>query len=129
MTKARILAKLKRKEEAVGIIQELIKNDSENELYYDTYGEILMWSKEFESAIEKYKKAIELLEKKTDIDPDENFSYETFIKMGKCYIEIKNPEAALKHLQRGKKIAEEKNKHFWVKKATHYLKKLEEYTP
>ncbi|KKN37344.1 hypothetical protein LCGC14_0764600 [marine sediment metagenome] len=126
--KVRILAKLKRKEEAVNVIQELIKNDSENELYYDTYGEILMWSKEFENAIEKYEKAIELLESKTDIDPDENFSYETFIKMGKCYYEIKNREAALKHLQWGKKIAEEKNNQFWVKKATIYLKKLEEHT-
>ena len=86
-----------------------------------------MWSKEFESAIEKYKKAIELLENKTDIDPEENFINETFIKMGKCYIEIKNPETALKHLQRGKKIAEEKNKQFWVKKATLILKNLKNY--
>jgi len=122
--KARILAKLKNSKEAVKLIKNLIEGDPENPLYYDTYGEILMWSKQFTTAIEKYLKAIELLEGGVNIDPEENFSHETYIKMGKCYLRIDKPEYALKYLEIGKELAMENHDQFWINKASAYLGEL-----
>jgi len=126
MGKARILAKLEKKEEALEIIRSLVEKEPENALYYDTYGEILMWSGDFEGAIKKYKKAIELIVTDTENTSDENFIHETYIKIGKCYGNVNQRELALKFVKKGKRLAEKKNDEYWMNRATIILKNLKD---
>ena len=86
---------LDKKEEALDLILKLIDNDPENELYYDTYGEILMNFAEYDRAIKQFQKAIE-------ISSNTWYSYQTYIKLGICYKELENFELAIKYLQKGK---------------------------
>ncbi|MBD3211675.1 MAG: tetratricopeptide repeat protein [Candidatus Lokiarchaeota archaeon] len=79
------LSKLEESEEAVKIIKDLINKYPREAIYYDTYGEILMWSNQFEEAIEKLKRAIELLDNNEALEYGEDLRHETHIKMGKCY--------------------------------------------
>jgi len=125
--KASILAKLKRKEESKEIIQSLIEKEPDEAYYYDTFGEIYIWSKEFEEALKKFDKAIELLEKDDEIDPEQDFRHETYIKIGKCYLKLNKLDKAKDYLIKGKKLAEERNNRLWSDKATKYILKLEEY--
>ena len=95
--KAYWLRYLGKKEEALDIVQELIKSEPENTLYHDTYGEILMYFEEFEEATKKFLKAIVL-------DNDSWFIYQTYIKLGTCYLALENYDLAVKNFKMGKNL-------------------------
>ena len=88
---------LDKKEESLEIILNLLEREPENELYYDTYGEILMKFAEYDSAIKQFQKAIE-------ISNDTWYSYQTYIKLGICYKELENYDLAIEYLQKGKEF-------------------------
>ncbi|MFX1569108.1 MAG: hypothetical protein ACFFCV_12155 [Promethearchaeota archaeon] len=98
--KAYWLQYLNKKEEALEIAQTLTTNVPDNGTYHDTYGEILMYYEEYEEAIKKFEKAIE-------IGADEWYINQTYIKLGICYKELGNYKLALENLNKGKRLTEE----------------------
>ncbi|MFX1592973.1 MAG: tetratricopeptide repeat protein [Promethearchaeota archaeon] len=88
---------LDKKEEAIKIIQKLIKEDPENGIYQDTYGEILMYFEDYNEAVKKFLKAIV-------IASDDWYIYQTYIKLGICYKALENYDLALKNLKKGKDL-------------------------
>ena len=86
-----------KKEEALEIIQKLIDTEPKKGIYYDTYGEILMYFEEYEEAIKRFLKAL-LMGK------SEWYVYQTYIKMGICYKALGNGDLASKNLEKGKDI-------------------------
>ncbi|MFW9970327.1 MAG: tetratricopeptide repeat protein, partial [Candidatus Odinarchaeota archaeon] len=93
--KASWLQYLNKKEESLAIIQNLIEQEPNNALYHDTYGEILMFFKDYKQALEEFQRAI-------DIDKDGWFIYQTFIKMGICYNVLENFKLAIRFIKKGK---------------------------
>ncbi|MHA1671439.1 MAG: hypothetical protein ACTSV5_12800 [Promethearchaeota archaeon] len=91
---------LDKKEEALEIIQELIDAEPDNGIYQDNYGEISMYFEEYEEAVKRFLKVLVM-------DNDEQYIYQTYIKLGICYKALRNPDLALKNLKKGKKIANE----------------------
>ncbi len=91
---------LNRKEEALKLIQELVNKAPDNGIYHDTYGELLMYNEDYEQAIEKFLKAIEIV-------GDEWFINQTYIKLGICYKELKQFDIAIKNLKKGKSLTSE----------------------
>ena len=83
---------LDKKEEAIKIIQKLIKSDPENGIYQDTFGEILMYFEEYDEAVKRFLKAIV-------IGSDDWYIYQTYIKLGICYKALENYDLALKNLK------------------------------
>jgi len=93
---------LNKKDEALKILQELIDNEPDNGIYYDNYGEILMAFKEYDEAKKKFVKALVL-------SKDEEYVYQTYIKLGICYKALGTQEdlaLALRNLKKGKEIAD-----------------------
>ena len=122
--KAYWLSYLGRKQEAVQILQKLLKSEPEKGIYHDTYGEILIIFKEYEKAIKQFEKAIE-------INSNDWFIYQTYIKIGICYAALDNSELAIKNLKIGKELTrriisdlESKNK--WLAIADLFLAEMEE---
>ncbi|UCC19578.1 MAG: tetratricopeptide repeat protein [Promethearchaeota archaeon] len=97
--KALWLQYLNRKEESLEIIQNLIKQQPNNATYRDTYGEILMFFKEYKKAINEFQKSLELSD-------DNWYIYQTYIKLGVCYKELENFDLALEYLYKGKESTE-----------------------
>ncbi len=97
VNKAYWLQYLNKKEEALKMIKELIDDSPNNGIYHDTYGEILMHFKDYENAVDKFQKAI-------DISSYEWFIYQTYIKLGICYKELGNYELAVENLKKGKEL-------------------------
>lgn len=95
--KAYWLRYLGKREEAIEVVQELIKKEPENATYHDTYGEILLYFEEFEEAAKKFLRAIVL-------NNDSWFIYQTYIKLGTCYIALENYDLAAKNLTKGKEL-------------------------
>ncbi|MFX1489255.1 MAG: tetratricopeptide repeat protein, partial [Promethearchaeota archaeon] len=95
--KAYWLSYLGRKEDSFNILRELTENEPEKGLYHDTFGEILITFKEYEKAIEEFQKAIE-------IDSNEWYIYQSYIKLGICYSALENLELAVKYLKKGKEL-------------------------
>jgi len=92
---------LDKKEEALKILQELIDSEPDNGIYYDNYGEILMAFKEYDEAKKRFLKALVL-------SKDEEYVYQTYIKLGICYKALGNQQdlaLAVKNLKKGKEIA------------------------
>ena len=117
-----VLAKLKRRDEAIERAEYLIQNDPTNGNYFDSYGEILMMLGDYEKAVEKFKKAIEL-------EPEGWFLYETLIKLGRCQMKLGYNQEAIENIEKGKSFIRRNlpccKKHFtWVEKADKYLKQL-----
>jgi tetratricopeptide (TPR) repeat protein len=98
--KAYWLQFLDRKEEAIAIIQKLIENEPDTGIYYDTYGEILMYFEEYKEAAKKFVKAMVL-------GGHDWYLYQTYIKLGICYIALGNLELGIKNLNKGKDIINE----------------------
>ncbi len=122
--KAYWLSYLGRKKEAVQILQKLLKSEPEKGIYHDTYGEILITFKEYEKAIKQFEKAIE-------INSNDWFIYQTYIKIGICYAALENSELAIKNLKIGKELTgriisdlESKNK--WLAIVDLFLAEIEE---
>ena len=106
------------------ILRRLTESEPDKGIYHDTYGEILITFKEYEKAIKEFQKAIE-------IDPNEWFIHQTFIKIGICYSALENNELAIENLKKGKELTckiisdiESKNK--WVAITELFLAEIEE---
>ena len=95
--KAVWLQYLNRKKESLKTINDLINRFPNNGIYYDTYGEILMYFEEYSSAIAQFQKSIKLIS-------FEWFIYQTYIKLGICYKELNNFELAISNLKKGKEL-------------------------
>lgn len=91
---------LNRKEEALILIQELVDAVPNNGIYYDTYGEILMYYNEYDKAIDNFLRVIKLAR-------DEWYINQTYVKLGICYKELKKFDLAVENLNIGKKLMEE----------------------
>ncbi len=85
---------LDKKEEAIKIIQKLVKDDPENGLYQDTFGEILMFFEEYDEAVKRFLKAIV-------IGSNDWYIYQTYTKLGICYKTIGDLDLAVKNLRKG----------------------------
>ena len=123
MYKAYWLMYLNRKDESLNLMKTIIDIKSNEGIYYDTYGELLMNYEEYEAAIEQFQKAIELNEQ-------EWFIYQTYIKLGICYKEIENFKLALENLSKGKEYTEKSNadqdtKQKWITIAELFLTDIE----
>ncbi|MFX1378734.1 MAG: hypothetical protein ACFFA4_06535 [Promethearchaeota archaeon] len=121
--KAFWLQYLNQKEESIKIIQDLIGRVPNNAVYHDSYGEILMFFKEYKNAIEEFLKAIK-------IGSNDWYVYQTNIKIGICYKELENYKKAVEYLKKGKELTEnilsdidEKKK--WVTIADLFLAEIE----
>ena len=95
--KAYWLQFLDRKEEAINIIQVLIENEPNTGIYYDTYGEILMYFEEYKEAAKKFVKAMVL-------GSHDWYIYQTYIKLGICYKVLGNLELGIENLKKGKNL-------------------------
>ncbi|TFG18869.1 MAG: hypothetical protein EU533_07330 [Promethearchaeota archaeon] len=122
--KAYWLSYLGKKEEALKILRRLTKNEPQKGIYHDTYGEVLMTFKEYEKAINEFQKAIE-------INSNAWFIYQTYIKIGICYLALEKFEVAIQNLRKGKELAgkvitdlESKNK--WIAIAELFIAEIEE---
>ena len=123
--KAYWLQYLNRKEDALEIIRNLTNNIPDNGTYHDTYGEILMYYEEYEEAIKKFEKAIE-------VAAAEWYINQTYIKLGICYKELKNFDLALQNLKKGKNLtkkstADAKTKQEWIKIADLFITEIQQY--
>jgi tetratricopeptide (TPR) repeat protein len=88
---------MNKKDNALKIMEELIESEQNNGEYYDSYGEILMNYEEYEKAVEKFQKAIEL--------SGSGWSFfQTYIKLGICFKELENYELAIEYLRKGKEF-------------------------
>ncbi len=121
--KAYWLSYLGKNQEALIILRGLIEKEPEKGIYHDTLGEILITLKEYEKAIEEFQRAIE-------INSDEWFIHQTYIKIGICYIALENIELAVQNLKIGKKLTskivsdiESKNK--WLAIVDLFLEEIE----
>ncbi len=122
--KAFWLQYLNRKEESIKLIQELIKRAPNNATYHDSYGEILMFFKEYENAIGEFLKVI-------NINSDDWYLYQTNIKVGICFREIEDYDKAIEYLQKGKKLLDKSSsdldeKAKWITIANLFLAEIEQ---
>ena len=126
MYKAYWLMYLNKKDESLKLMKNILDHESNNGIFYDTYGEILMNYEEYESAIEQFQKAIE-------INDQEWFIYQTYIKLGICYVELDNYKLALENLSKGrdyteKSSADKNTKQKWITIAELFLTDIENNT-
>ena len=117
---------LNKKDQSLNLMKSLLDRESNNGIFYDTYGEILMNYEEYESAIEQFQKAIE-------INDQEWFIYQTYIKLGICYVELDNYKLALENLSKGrdyteKSSADKNTKQKWITIAELFLTDIENNT-
>ncbi len=116
---------LDKKEESIQIIQKLIKDDPENGIYQDTFGEILMYFEEYDEAVKRFLKAIV-------IGSDDWYIYQTYIKLGICYKALENYDLALKNLKKGKNLTKKstsdpETKQKWLAIADLFLAEIEQF--
>jgi len=88
---------LDKKEKALDTVASLIEREPENGIFHDTYGEILMNFEEYDQAKDEFLKAIEL-------DSNEWYINQSYIKLGICYKELGDQESAIKNLTKGKEF-------------------------
>ena len=122
--KAYWLSYLDQKQDALQILRKLIKIEPENGLYHDICGEILITFKEYEEAIKEFQKAIE-------INSDDWFIYQTYIKIGICYTALEKFDLAIENLNIGKELTREiisnlESKNKWLAIAGLFLAEIEE---
>ena len=110
--KALILAILNRKEESIKIIQDLVEREPHDGNFYDTFGEILLIFHEYEDAIVKFQKALEL---------EPNGWSETYLKMAECYKELVNYKKTIEYAKKGRELAIERKEEEWIKRADKLL--------
>lgn len=113
---------LNNKEEALKIIKELIEREPDNGIYHDSYGEILMAFNDYELAINKFKRAIELGSKGWYI-------YQTYIKLGICYRGLEDYDLALEYLKKGEELIDQSpsdnnTKEMWHSYTTPFIEEI-----
>jgi tetratricopeptide (TPR) repeat protein len=116
---------MNKKEEAIETIENLIRQDPEIGLNYDTYGEILMYYEDYEEAIEQFQKA--LARNKFGL-----LIHETYIKLGVSYKELKDYDQALENLRMGKKYTQRcscdlETKRKWLTIADLFITEIEQF--
>ena len=121
--KAYWLQFLNRKQESIKVISNLIKLHPNNGTYYDTYGEILMYFEEYQSAVDQFEKSIELTS-------DQWYINQTYIKLGICYKELGNNKLARKYLSLGKDLTKSSSgetnvKQKWLKIVDIFLEQMQ----
>ncbi|MFX0040976.1 MAG: tetratricopeptide repeat protein [Promethearchaeota archaeon] len=124
--KACWLQYLNKKEESLKLIQQLIELEPNNALYHDTYGEILMFFKDYKQALREFQEVIE-------IGKDSWFIYQTFIKMGICQNVLGNFISAIEYLNKGKEfidksVSDSDMKRKWIVIADLILSEIEQFT-
>jgi len=115
---------LNRKEDAIKTIEKLINIQPETSLFYDTYGEILMYYQDYSKAAEQFKFAIEKSTYGWLI-------YQTYVKLAICYKELKEIDLAKKYFNLGIEYTEKcfsdfKTKNKWLAIAKLFLAEIEE---
>ena len=115
---------LDEKETVLKTIEALIKREPGNGIFHDTYGEILMNFEEYEQAIDEFQKAIEL-------ESNEWYINQTFIKLGVCYKEMGDQDSAIENLKKGKEytnkcFADLDTKNNWLAIAQLFLDEIAE---
>jgi tetratricopeptide (TPR) repeat protein len=113
---------LNNKEEALKIIKELIEREPDNGIYHDSYGEILMAFNDYELAINKFKRAIEL-------DSKGWYIYQTYIKLGICYRGLEDYDLALEYLRKGEELIDQSpsdndTKEMWHSYTTPFIEEI-----
>ncbi|MFX1489439.1 MAG: tetratricopeptide repeat protein, partial [Promethearchaeota archaeon] len=122
--KAYWLRYLGRKEEAIEVIKNLIKQEPKKAIYYDTYGEILLYFEDYEEAAQKFLKA-------TLLNEDNWFIYQTYIKLGTCYLALEMYDLAQQNLETGKNLIQKnasdpETKQNWLSIADLFLAEIME---
>lgn len=120
--KASWLQYLNQREQAIEIIKKLIDLEPKKGLYHDTYGEILMTFENYANAIEEFQRALEL-------DPNVWYKFQTYIKLGICYKELRYYEKAIENLQIGKELTNicycnQEIKDKWLAIASLFIKEI-----
>jgi len=88
---------LDKKEKVLDTLASIIEREPENGIFHDTFGEILMNFEEYGQAIDEFLKAIEL-------DSNEWYINQTYIKLGICFKEMGDRDSAIKNLTKGKEF-------------------------
>jgi tetratricopeptide (TPR) repeat protein len=114
----------KNKQAAIDTIVSLTKRSPEEGNFFDSYGEILMIIGDYENAIQKYQKAIE-------VEPNGWFVPASHVGLGKCYEKLEMYDDAELHLHAARKIVRYcfchiKNKKEWIEEIEYHLKKIKE---
>ncbi len=122
--KAIWLQYLNREDESLVVIQKLIKIDPNNATYHDTYGEILMFFGKHEQAVNEFLKTLE-------INSDNWYVYQTYIKLGICYKELESFNLAIEYLQKGiesieESTADQETKTKWITMANLFISEIEQ---
>ncbi len=115
---------LDKKEEAVKIVQKLVKDEPENGVFQDTFGEILMYFEDYDEATKKFLKTIV-------ISKDDWYIYQTYIKLGICYKALGSYDLAIKNLKKGKNLTKKSSddvatKQKWISIADLFLTDIEQ---
>ena len=97
--KAIFLSSTGKFEEARESIEKAIELDPIDANLYDTYGEVLMDSQNYEAAIVKFSQALEM-------SPNGWFTFHTFLKLSKCYKSLGMPEEATTCYDKAKILTE-----------------------
>jgi tetratricopeptide (TPR) repeat protein len=113
---------LNKKEEASEIIKGLIEREPDNGIYHDSYGEILMAFNDYELAINKFQRAIEL-------DSKGWYIYQTYIKLGICYRGLEDYDLALEYLRKGEELIDQSphdndTKEMWHSYTTPFIEEI-----
>jgi tetratricopeptide (TPR) repeat protein len=122
--KAYWLSYLDKNQEALNILRSLVEKEPEKGIYHDTLGEILITLKKYEKAIEEFQRAIE-------INSNDWFIYQTYIKIGICYSAIEKYDLAIQNLNKGKEltnkiISDVESKNKWLAIVGLFLAEIEE---
>ena len=117
--KAYWLQYLDRKEDALKVIQKVIRSEPKKGVHHDTHGEILMYFEDYEEAIKKFVKSMVL-------GANEWYVFQTYIKLGICYKAIGELDLAAENLRKGielleKNVNDEETKQKWFTIANLFL--------
>jgi tetratricopeptide (TPR) repeat protein len=109
---------------AVETIKFLTEKVPQEGNYFDSYGEILMITGDYENAIKMYEKAIKT-------EPNGWFIPASHVGLGKCYEKLGNYGEAKENFQKARKIVRYcfchvKNKKEWIEEIEYHLNKLKE---
>lgn len=112
------------KKAAIETIKTLTEKEPEEGNYFDSYGEILMITEDYDNAIKKYEQAIK-------VEPNGWFIPASHVGLGKCYEKLGVYEEARSHFLEAKKIVRYcfchiKHKREWVDEIESHLRKLDE---
>lgn len=112
------------KNSAIATIKWLTEKVPQEGNYFDSYGEILMITGDYENAIKKYEKAIKT-------EPNGWFIPSSYVGLGKCNEKLGNYEEAKENFQKARKIVRYcfchiKNKKEWIEDIENHLNRLKE---